>query len=122
MNEVVTLVDENDLALGPCEKITAHERALLHRAFSVFVLKKQNEKIEILLQQRHIQKYHCGGLWTNTCCGHPRPSEAVKDAAERRLTEEMGIKIPLLSCGSFRYTAVFNNGLTENGTSLPDLK
>ena len=112
--EQVVLVDENDKVLGIEDKMRAHELALLHRAFSVFVYRKNNGFIEILLQQRHRDKYHCGGLWTNTCCSHPRLGEEIIEAAERRLKEEMGIQAILTPCGIFQYTATFNNGLTEN--------
>ena len=115
MTEYVILVDENDAPIGQQEKLKAHEQAQCHRAFSVFIyrMNAQNE-IEILLQQRHLEKYHCGGLWTNTCCGHPRPGEATLDAASRRLFEEMGIHSQLKEVGAFHYIAPFDNGLTEN--------
>ena len=115
MIEHVILVDENDNPLGQQEKLKAHELAQCHRAFSVFIYRKnaQNE-IEILLQQRHLGKYHCGGLWTNTCCGHPRPGETTLNAATRRLFEEMGIQSELTEVGVFHYIAPFDNGLTEN--------
>ncbi len=117
--EYVILVDEQDKVLGQAEKILAHQKALCHRAFSVFVFRKVNNtqndlKIEFLLQQRHDNKYHCGGLWTNTCCSHPRPSEDIIEAGQRRLKEEMGITLPLISVGAFHYIADFENGLTEN--------
>lgn len=107
--EYLILVDEQDHEIGTLEKHAAHEQALLHRAFSVFILKGD----EILLQQREASKYHCGGLWTNTCCGHPRPNEETKAAAERRLYEELGFTQPLTGVGSFTYRAEFDNGLTE---------
>ena len=115
MIEHVILVDENDNPLGQQEKLKAHELAQCHRAFSVFIyrMNAQNE-IEILLQQRHLEKYHCGGLWTNTCCGHPRPGETTLNAAARRLFEEMGIQSELKEVGVFHYIAPFENGLTEN--------
>ena len=115
MIEHVILVDENDNPLGQQEKQKAHELAQRHRAFSVFIyrMNAQNE-IEILLQQRHTKKYHCGGLWTNTCCGHPRPGETTLVAATRRLFEEMGIRSTLKEVGVFHYIAPFDNGLTEN--------
>jgi len=109
--EYVVLVDENDKALGTMEKMEAHEKGLLHRAFSVFIF---NTKGELLLQQRALSKYHSGGLWTNTCCSHPRPEEATINAAERRLFEEMGLKIPLIKIFDFVYKASFSNGLTEH--------
>ncbi|MBA4196778.1 MAG: isopentenyl-diphosphate delta-isomerase [Chitinophaga sp.] len=108
--EYVVLVDENDKALGRMEKMEAHEKGLLHRAFSVFIF---NTKGELLLQQRALNKYHSGGLWTNTCCSHPRPEEETINAASRRLYEEMGLKIPLIKIFDFVYKASFNNGLTE---------
>lgn len=115
MSEYVILVDINDSVIGQQEKLKAHELAQCHRAFSVFIyrLNAKNE-IEILLQQRHEDKYHCGGLWTNTCCGHPRPGEKTDDAATRRLFEEMGIQSHLKEVGVFHYVASFENGLTEN--------
>jgi len=109
--EYVVLVDELDNEIGIEEKMKAHELALLHRAFSVFVF---NDKGEILLQQRAISKYHSGGLWTNTCCSHPRPNEQVEDAAIRRLQEEMGFTTPLTKAFHFIYKADFDNGLTEH--------
>jgi isopentenyl-diphosphate Delta-isomerase len=110
MTEEVILVDEYDQEQGTAEKMKAHERALLHRAFSVFVF---NKKGEMLLQQRALHKYHSGGLWTNTCCSHPRPAEGTQQAAERRLREEMGFALPLQKVFDFIYKADFDNGLTE---------
>lgn len=107
----VILVDEQDRELGLMEKIEAHEKALLHRAFSVFIF---NEAGEMLLQQRAETKYHSGGLWTNACCSHPLPGEAVGDAALRRLQEEMGFTTPLTKAFDFVYKAAFDNGLTEH--------
>jgi isopentenyl-diphosphate delta-isomerase len=89
----------------------AHTKALLHRAFSVFVF---NSIGEMLLQQRAITKYHSGGLWTNTCCSHPRPGETVLQAANRRLKEEMGFETNLIKVLDFVYKAPFSNGLTEH--------
>jgi isopentenyl-diphosphate delta-isomerase len=109
--EQVVLVNECDEELGLMEKMEAHEKALLHRAFSVFVF---NQKGELLLQQRALDKYHSGGLWTNTCCSHPRPNELVADAASRRLREEMGFETPLEKVFDFIYQASFDNGLTEH--------
>ena len=114
MLEQVILVDEHDTELGSQEKIAAHEQAQCHRAFSVFIYRQHSLGVEILLQQRQHSKYHCGGLWTNTCCGHPRPNEETRLAAERRLFEEMGIQTMLSSAGRFHYIANFSNGLTEN--------
>lgn len=110
IEEEVILVDEQDREQGTAGKMEAHEQALLHRAFSVFVF---NNKGEMLLQQRALHKYHSGGLWTNTCCSHPRPAEDTRLAAERRLREEMGFAIPLEKVFDFIYKADFDNGLTE---------
>src|SRR5688572_19216713 len=93
------------------EKMEAHEKGLLHRAFSVFIF---NDKGEMLLQQRALNKYHSGGLWTNACCSHPRPGEDTLQAAKRRLQEEMGIETPLTLKTSFTYKTAFENGLTEH--------
>lgn len=109
--EKVILVDEKDQPIGLMEKIEAHEKALLHRAFSVFVL---NSKNELMLQRRALHKYHSPGLWTNTCCSHQREGETSLDAATRRLQEEMGFATPLQEKFSFIYKAVFDNGLTEH--------
>lgn len=105
------LVDELDQPKGTMEKLEAHKQGLLHRAFSIFIF---NSKKEILLQKRANHKYHCGGLWTNTCCSHQRPNESTIDAANRRLKEEMGMQCELESIFSFVYKAEFDNGLTEH--------
>ena len=107
----VILVDIDDNPVGTEEKLKAHEMALLHRAFSVFVF---NSKGELMLQQRAMHKYHSPGLWTNTCCSHPRPEENTLDAAHRRLKEEMGFDCDLEWKFSFVYKASFDNGLTEH--------
>ncbi|MBS1627429.1 MAG: isopentenyl-diphosphate Delta-isomerase [Bacteroidetes bacterium] len=109
--ETVVLVDENDVAINAMEKIEAHQKGLLHRAFSIFVF---NTKGELLLQQRALTKYHSGGLWTNTCCSHPRWGEEIENAAKRRLKEEMGIELTLTKVFDFIYEATFSNGLTEH--------
>jgi isopentenyl-diphosphate delta-isomerase len=111
MLEEVILVDENDNEIGYMEKMEAHEKALLHRAFSVFVFNKNGE---LLLQQRALHKYHSGGLWTNTCCSHPRKGEEVIESAHRRLMEEMGFDCELELKHKFIYKAPFTNGLTEH--------
>lgn len=111
MKEEVILVNEADEQIGVMEKMEAHEKGLLHRAFSVFIF---NTKGEMLLQQRALNKYHSGGLWTNACCSHPRPGEDTLQAAQRRLMEEMGIKTPLTFKTSFTYKTAFENGLTEH--------
>ena len=110
MPEEVILVNEQDEQTGTIEKMEAHRKALLHRAFSVFIF---NGKGEMLLQQRALGKYHSPGLWTNTCCSHPRPGEDVEVAASRRLKEEMGIDTSLQKIFDFIYRAEFENGLTE---------
>ena len=111
MKEEVILVDEKDNAIGIMEKIEAHEKGTLHRAFSVFIF---NSKGELLLQQRALTKYHSAGLWTNTCCSHPRPHENTLAAANRRLMEEMGITSELEYKTNFIYKTVFDNNLTEH--------
>lgn len=111
--EYVILVDENDQETGQAEKLAAHQNNLLHRAFSVFIF-KDTAKRELLLQQRALDKYHSGGLWTNTCCSHPRPGENILHAGERRLQEELGIHSSLQDMGWFHYNAFFPNQLSEN--------
>src|ERR1700754_1622848 len=108
--EEVILVNENDISLGTMEKMEAHRKALLHRAFSVFIF---NSKGEMLLQQRAPEKYHSAGLWTNACCSHPRQGEDTCDAAKRRLYEELGFMAPLEKIFAFTYRSEFDNGLTE---------
>ena len=109
--EMVILVDEEDRKIGLMEKIEAHEKALLHRAFSVFVFNKNGE---LMLQQRAKHKYHSPGLWTNTCCSHQRDGESNIEAGRRRLLEEMGFVTELQESTSFIYKAPFDNGLTEH--------
>ncbi|MDN3708034.1 isopentenyl-diphosphate Delta-isomerase [Myroides ceti] len=109
--ELVVLVDEKDVQIGLMPKLEAHEKALLHRAFSVFIL---NDKNEIMLQQRAAGKYHSPLLWTNTCCSHQRENETNIEAGKRRLQEEMGFSVPLKELFSFIYKAPFDNGLTEH--------
>ncbi|OIQ21467.1 MAG: isopentenyl-diphosphate delta-isomerase [Flavobacterium sp. MedPE-SWcel] len=109
--EKVILVNENDEQIGLMPKMEAHEKALLHRAFSVFIL---NSKNEIMLQQRAAQKYHSPLLWTNTTCSHQREGETNLVAGNRRLMEEMGIQTELKELFSFIYKAPFDNGLTEH--------
>lgn len=107
----VILVDENDTEIGTEEKIKAHEKGLLHRAFSIFIF---NSKKELLLQQRALSKYHSAGLWTNTCCSHPSPNELTLRAAHRRLQEEMGFDTDLKELFSFTYNVAMQNGLIEH--------
>ena len=112
--EKVVLVDEYNVVLGTMEKLEAHQKGLLHRAFSVLLY---NEAGEMLIQRRAPGKYHTPGLWTNACCSHPREGEEATAAASRRLREELGIEIPpegLQVKGHFVYMASFDNGLTEH--------
>lgn len=109
--EQVILVNENDEPIGLMPKMEAHEKAALHRAFSVFIL---NSKNEIMLQQRAAQKYHSPLLWTNTTCSHQRAGETNLEAGNRRLMEEMGFTTELKELFSFIYKAPFENGLTEH--------
>lgn len=111
MKEQVILVDAYDNEIGTMEKMRAHELAVLHRAFSIFVI---NENDEMLIHQRALHKYHSGGLWTNACCSHPRPGETVEEAANRRLKEEMGMNISLEKKFSFIYHAPLEGGLFEH--------
>ncbi|GBE16430.1 isopentenyl-diphosphate Delta-isomerase [bacterium BMS3Abin15] len=110
MAEKVILVDKNNKEIGFEEKMKAHIECKLHRAFSIFVF---NSKKELLLQRRAKSKYHCGGLWTNTCCSHPRPNEPLHKAVYRRLKEEMGFNCSLKEVCSFMYKAVLGKKLYE---------
>ena len=107
----VILVNEQDVEIGKMEKLEAHQKAVLHRAFSVFIF---NKKGEMLLQQRARNKYHSAGLWTNACCSHPSPGEDTLSAASRRLIEEMGFSTALTKIFEFTYQTRFDNGLTEH--------
>lgn len=109
--ELVILVDEQDNETGTMAKLEAHQKGLLHRAFSILVI---NQKNEILLQQRAMGKYHSEGLWTNTCCSHPKPGETIEIAAHRRLQEEMGFDCSLEPAFSFIYKATLENQLLEH--------
>ncbi|MEO6453938.1 MAG: isopentenyl-diphosphate Delta-isomerase [Ginsengibacter sp.] len=109
MTEVI-LVNEADEPTGTMEKMQAHQKGLLHRAFSIFIF---NSKGEMLLQQRAAGKYHNGELWSNACCSHPAPGEPTNIAAGRRLKEEMGFTTHLEKAFDFTYKASFENGLTE---------
>lgn len=109
MPEVI-LVDYQDREIGTMEKMEAHIQQKLHRAFSVFLFHEG----KVLLQKRAAHKYHCGGLWTNTCCSHPAPGETVMEAAKRRLMEEIGVKVDSLrEIDVFFYRYPFSNGITE---------
>ena len=107
----VVLVDKSGNQIGLMPKLEAHQKGILHRAFSIFLF---NSKNQILLQKRSLITYHSAGLWTNTCCSHPRDGEDIIDAGKRRLYEEMGIKTELKKEFAFTYKAVLENGLTEH--------
>lgn len=109
--EEVILVDRNDRPIGSKSKLLAHRDGDLHRAFSVFLF---NDNGELLLQKRAISKYHSGGLWSNTCCSHPRIAEDTLAAAQRRLNEEMGLDLDLDHAFSFTYRVQFESGLWEH--------
>ena len=109
--EHVILVDKDDNEIGTMEKMEAHQKGLLHRAFSVLIF---NSKGEWLIQKRAGSKYHSAGLWTNTCCSHPRPGEKIEQAASRRLKEEMGIEAESKLSHTFIYKTHLGNGLIEN--------
>jgi isopentenyl-diphosphate delta-isomerase len=109
--EKVILVDEHDNEIGTMEKMEAHRKGLLHRAFSILVF---NSKGEILIQKRSAKKYHSGGLWTNTCCSHPLPDETMADATRRKLIQEMGIDVETRFAYKFTYRIVLEGELTEH--------
>ena len=109
--EQVILVDQEDHAIGTMEKMEAHQKGLLHRAFSVVIF---NSKGEILLQKRARSKYHSGGLWTNACCSHPLPGEALENATRRKLKQEMGIDLKTEYAYKFFYRTRLDSGLIEH--------
>jgi isopentenyl-diphosphate delta-isomerase len=109
--DALICVDLFDHPIGSCSKQEAHEKGLLHRAFSVFLADLKGRRM--LIHQRAAHKYHSGGLWTNTCCSHPRAGEDTKAAARRRLLEETGIDCPVEALFSFVYRQVYENGITE---------
>lgn len=109
--DYVILVDSQDNELGVMEKLEAHEKGVLHRAFSIFLF---NSKGEMLIQQRAMSKYHSPGLWTNACCSHPAPAETILDAGKRRLQEELGLSTVLVDAFKFEYRETFDNALTEH--------
>jgi isopentenyl-diphosphate delta-isomerase len=110
-NNIIILVDADDVAIGTADKLEAHRRGLKHRAISVLV---RNSTGQFLLQRRHPEKYHSGGLWTNACCSHPLPGESVETTAQRRLVEEMGIVCPLEPLFVLQYHTPVPGGLIEN--------
>lgn len=107
----VILVDKNDMPIGVMDKLEAHEKGALHRAFSIFLF---NYRGEMLLQKRATEKYHCGGLWSNTCCSHPQPDEKISDNMTQKLMQEMGISAPLQKAFTFLYRSEMANGLIEH--------
>lgn len=111
MSEQIILVDKNDEQIGTGEKLDVHKKGLLHRAFSIYIFNTENK---LMLQKRTSDKYHCGGLWTNTTCSHPRMGEKMEDAIHRRLQEEMGFDTELEKVTEFIYKVPFDNGLTEH--------
>lgn len=126
--DIVLLVDKNDTIIGTEEKLKAHQEGKLHRCFSIFVF---NPNGELLLQRRALEKYHCGGLWSNTCCSHQKPGEDESITIHQQLKEEMGFDCELKKAFVFAYKKTFDNGLAEheidhvfigqwNGTPKPD--
>lgn len=111
MSDLVILVDENDHETGYLDKLEAHRKGALHRAFSVLIF---NSAGDLLLQKRAENKYHSAGLWTNTCCSHPKPDERMADAVKRRLKEEMGIECEASFAYKFLYRATLDNNLIEH--------
>ena len=111
MKEGVIIVNARGESIGTMDKMAAHRAGIMHRAFSVFIF---NSEGQLLLQQRAFEKYHSGGLWTNTCCSHPRLGEKTMDAAHRRLQEEMGMDCEITELFQFSYRHEFENGLIEN--------
>ncbi len=111
MNTHVILVNENDEQIGLMHKLEAHQKGILHRAFSIFIF---NNRGQLLMQQRALDKYHSGGLWTNTCCSHPIANELTEVYAHKRLIEEMGISCDLTAVSKFIYKAELENGLIEH--------
>ena len=107
----VILVDQNDNEIGLMDKLEVHQKGLLHRAFSILLF---NDRGEWLIQKRSATKYHCAGLWSNTCCSHPKPNELIMDAANRRLLEELNISANLQYSHSFIYKADMDNNLIEH--------
>ena len=114
INNNIILVNEFDQPIGEMEKLQAHKSGLLHRAFSVFILTKTDAGYAVLLQKRSADKYHSAGLWSNSCCSHPKVGEATHTAAQRRCMEEIGLTSDLQHCGHFIYRAELENGLTEH--------
>lgn len=110
----VILVNEQDQEQGHLGKLAAHQQGRLHRAFSIFILRQTQDGYQTLLQQRAQEKYHSGGLWTNSCCSHPNPGQSLITAAQTRLLAEFGFTVPLEDIGHFIYQAKLDGGLTEH--------
>ncbi len=111
LDDPVVLIDENGKPAGTAGKLDAHQRGLRHQAISVII---RNKAGHLLLQRRHLEKYHCGGQWTNACCSHPRPGERAATAARRRLRQEMGIAVPLKLLFQTEYRAKVSTDLVEH--------
>lgn len=113
---LVALVDNTGKITGYAEKMLAHMRGDLHLAFSLMIIRRKNQRVEYLLQRRSLNKYHSGGLWANTCCSHPLPDENIKDAARRRVSEELGISesLDMSSIGQIQYKYQLDNNMIEH--------
>ncbi|GAL33508.1 isopentenyl-diphosphate delta-isomerase [Vibrio maritimus] len=116
LEDLVVVVDKFGNPIGTEDKLDAHRMGFRHLAFSVMLYRYRDGELEFLMQKRASNKYHSGGLWSNTCCSHPRPDEDILHASKRRLEEELGIQDPLsfIDIGTISYLAKFDNGLTEN--------
>ena len=112
--EYVVLVDDRGMPIGQAEKLMAHQQGLAHLAFSIVIVDDVSQPRYVLLQKRHDGKYHSGGLWSNTCCSHPRVHETLSDAVHRRLLEEMGFSVPLNCVGQIHYCLDVGHACTEN--------
>jgi isopentenyl-diphosphate delta-isomerase len=114
--ELVTLVDKSGNVRGYAEKIDAHLRGDLHLAFSLMLMRQNEDHVEYLLQRRALNKYHSGGLWANTCCSHPRPNETIEAAAQRRVQEELGVseRLALQTIGQICYEHPLDNNMIEH--------
>lgn len=113
-NKKIILVDSDDRQVGMDTKINVHRLGLLHRAYSIFVFRTKKKRLELLLQQRAIDKYHSGGLWSNTCCSHPEPDIDMLEHAQWRLQQEMGFTVLLKRVGVFQYCSHLSNGIIES--------
>lgn len=110
MEERIVLIDESDNIIGYEEKYIVHQKGMLHRAFSVFIVNGNM----MLIQKRNINKYHSGGLWSNACCSHQRKGEILSEAIHRRMKEELGIDCEIEELFAFTYQTTFDNGMSEN--------